>query len=299
MESDVHRIKPLYQIALFLGLIPPSKISQCCKFLFYKYYCCCIGIILTSISCISIVAENDGLYAEFSLTLKVIDAVTSLLATFSVYVAISISILKNKKIQDFINTFFEFDNFQGLVNKPINHPYIQLISVHILITIFITGNMYFCIISGGVGMLIKISNRTISHYFHIILTMLVCNFAVLIKAKLKWFNTELKNALENSHKAEIHHNLEDQMTILHEIQKSRKLFCRIGNLIEVFNEIFGWQILWITINVSVGFLETVNSVINFSIHGVSNNLLFDLEVICLTSLWSVSCVVSYAFVLFI
>lgn len=297
-KTDIIYIKPLFVIAVCLGLSPPCSLLQDVKFKSYMFYCVLVITVLICQTTISVYARYCTILKETTTTLIfTIDFITSIVITAFLCIAISKSISKNKKFQLFINIFKQFDNSQNLLIESYKRFLIQFIISHILITVFYIYNMYVTIKTNGFGMFIKTSPRVIDHYLLIILTMLVSNFAISIKSRLKWLNNTLKNTqksliMEDDDREETECSWKD-------IQKIRKLYCQLSKSITVFNEIFGWQILGITIAVSLGFLETINTVITILVYGAARNVPSNFIVIVLTFSWCTSFLVSSKdFVLF-
>lgn len=251
-NRNISYINPLCQIALYIGLIPPYPVPKISKTsLFYKFYAIFIIGLLTYSCCYAVFVLADHSDNYSTTIMCVADILSFILMTTSTCIIILKSSLCNiQKHETFRKCFEKFD---VTIKENLESPfrlYIQILFSHLTFL----GFTAFCIVFSvrKFGWLASITHihKFFEHYFNVIMVMLICNYVTSLKMRFEIINQRLTKT-SNSEKNCAWKNVYD----------IRKFHYHLIDLTKQFNDIFGWDIFFLVIVVSIGLLGTVNSII--------------------------------------
>lgn len=286
-KTSINYIKPLYAIAMVLGLSPPSAIAKICNFRIYRFYACFVTLALLCETGASFYYKYETMY-EYTIVLIAIDVIVGVLITLTLCTAVTRSIFQDEQFRLFVKLFLEFDSSENIqIENSKTRMYGQLLFVHLLTTSLTSYNLYLSLKVADIFTFLITWYKIVYHYFNTILTMLIYNFVSSLKLRFKWLNARLHNELNN--KCE---DTPGKTEMWNNVIKTRKLYTQLNKLVTLYNKIFGWQILCLTITISLEFLETINAVITFLKYKFKEDVISNIDVAILTLSWCSSFVVS-------
>lgn len=274
-ENCIHSIKPLYRIANVLALVPPYEDLEKNKVIIYRCYSTII--ILTLI--VSFVFSMSGKIAQLYVnnnyncptrsTVIVIDVTLHSTMTISVIVAIFRGSFCNiKRFHLLTETFDKIDermreikyNYESEKSRKF---YIEMYAVHIIAGFFYICNACIWINAVGFGIYCKFLQREIASYYNVIIMMLVYNYSIAIKQRFCVFNNFLSQLIQSPSNSDliVESTLQNKESNVAIMQRTRKMFSILSELVNIVNRLFGWHIFFLYATTFVGFLEVINLII--------------------------------------
>ncbi|KAF2893861.1 hypothetical protein ILUMI_12313 [Ignelater luminosus] len=262
-------INPLNKLSNALALIPPVKSTNNSRLTGYKLYSAIISLTI-------ILASLPSLYGRLIIafpqlcadTVMSIDILSTIVLTTLTCTAILRSSFKNiSKYELIIQLLTEIDeeldwNDTKCKNKEVS--YIIFIVIHLWNFFLLLFDMVMSVRANQNLLFACYIMEKVMLYYSFIIVALIHSYTAALRSRLEFANTSLGSILQrklgDTHN-ERNTNMKTIVEMWKEVYKIRKIFNRTSKLIEIFNAVFGWEILILTIYVSSGILYAVNFVI--------------------------------------
>lgn len=231
--------------------------------------------------------------------------VTDALFNFVLTVANALSIIipltyAKTSFLKFLNAFETADSLlkgvENTVRKNCKALHVKLILGHILVCILFVYDAYIWIKYLGIKRYTNYAFQNVQNYYTFIVIMMIENFLLSLRWRFRTLNELLDklSVVDSVSNISISTELKDKITEVHPYQKLQMLsedYKILNTQITYFNQIFGWQILFIIGTVLMGLLNTFNVLVVF---GVSNSgsVVFGYDLIILNIFWSMLQLVS-------
>lgn len=298
-KKKTSHLSPLYYLANFLALAPPIHFNnkQLSVAIFkFKLWALAVGFMIVSTYVYCMNGTSETIFKSNKMTTTVIEIIFFLFTTAANVISV------------FGAAFFNMDswfNMQRILNR-IEHELPQIyttnkhLTLHYLIIVF--GNLVF----GGILAFDVYINENvygiavyqyylilrIQYYFIFVVVILSCASAWNIRKIFENFNEVLIKIKPNhmyvvkvKHSNSISPITLERFNNLNHVKSTTKLFTILSDLVELYNKIFGWQILILMGIVLMTLLESFNFIMVSGISGEEEMIkLFNVEKLSLSLL---------------
>lgn len=295
-------MKQVYKLANILALAPPYNFDYIEKNNLvgtYKYYPIAMAIFVTT----------TYVYGMYGIVKKVfpLAQTTTIVIQVLFYLFIVSSNLMSmlgggfynwKAWNEMLDIFAKVDSqvgFSRIQKKSvITAFYIHIICGHALLLSVYSFDIYVGSTNYGMNIYQHYLCVRYQYYFIFIEVILMCNFAISIKQRFKYFNKMLKTISTNNNKKifvvktkSISYAVPTELNSfgLNNLKSITRMFTVLSELIHLYNKIFGWQILILLGMVLLSLLESFNFIM---VYGISVKETFGqnspFDMICLSLL---------------
>lgn len=285
-RNVISYIKPIYQLANFLALSPPYNfdyIEKKTKAGNYKYYPVIFVSFIISAYCYGMYGSVKKIYPYSQTTTVVIQ----ILFYFLIVLSNVISMLGGgfyswKSWNLMLDTFSKVDsqvNFYKSESTSNKTFYFQIFVGHVFLFIVFGFDIYVGVENYGMDIYQYYMCVRFQLYFILIEVILMCNFAISIKKRFKYFNDILRKISWNENKLFVIKSKQKSITSLSlnsfgkltDLKSITRMFTVLSELVELYNKIFGWQILILMGIVLLSLLESFNFIM---VYGISTKETF-------------------------
>lgn len=297
-ETDIGYARILFQLATLLALLPPYDF-RAYKFkntIWYKIYSIVILVTFSAAFVYSLKGKINEVYPTMKTTIMVVNV----LASVSYYVLNITSVMSK--------TFFNFHNLNNMVKnlvfidkklyvynlrlKTTNRLFlIEITLQHIMIFSLFAYDFFVwsCIISYTAHkyLLFEILQKYHTH----ILVCLMYNLILCIKNRYSTLNELLSEVVLKRKIVRFTDNIRTHINSLN-FKEVAMLLTKTNEMVDLFNDIYGWVMLFLNINIIASFLVALDFIIEFSSSDDSFSDEYDLEFIVLMLLWTLLALVS-------
>ena len=297
--SDFNQLKYFFRLLTLLGILPVWNINKrklqatrrC------KLHSLVMLILVTIIYISTIVSRQIYMFPIRKSTIISTDTIYD----FSEYVLNVLSICQTnyfatKKLEMVLNGLRFKDK------KLVRHQCVAIIFNHLLIFFLTFYDCYIWLIEHKISIAKQIMYLGYIQRYHVQLVVLLLYVLIgAIEVKYRSFNVFLLDCLSKF-------NVKERTTFFMEVSKERdqdlvnvptycdmrdtfKLYSEIGNLLETFNDVFGWIIFLVIINSFTVILSSVNFVI-IQLGAIRDLHMDDVHNIVIMTMWTLLGVVS-------
>lgn len=263
-KSSINYLKPLRSIANILAIVPPNNIVQikykCVAYRFYSFiiFCCFVSAYI-----FSVIAKRSMMYAKLFDTIIVMDILSDVALELMILMTIYKSATKMKEFQYTKQLFEELDkilNFKTTSNIQ-RRFYIEFVISHIFVIVLIFYDIIMSVDTLDYSFVFLL--REIGEYYNFIFVLVTYNYILSVKMRITNFNDYLKDKVKflissKSGLAEICVSNESGKSKIDTIVEMRAIYSKICKFVDMFNIIYGWQILILTATICIGLLEVLN-----------------------------------------
>lgn len=295
----------LHNLGVILAVIPPYDYNNVPVEINenYKSYPTFVALLMLTGYVISVIARINNSYPNLSsFTLVVTDASLSFVLTIGNLLSIIAPCLwYSKTVITFLNTFSKIDNFHGLHRKKMEakqrkNIFVELLIGHSFLIILFVWDAFVWVKKLGIVAFRSYFYRDLQSYYSYIIVMIMYNFTYIIKNRFENLNVALGSDTVVSTINNINLMCSPEFNKMRAINKVRQLSMQYEMLMDqigMFNQIFGWQILFTTATIVVGLLNTLDILISYGNFGNSHaGVGFGIELIVLSISWSLLQLVS-------
>ncbi|XP_065169569.1 gustatory receptor 68a-like [Atheta coriaria] len=250
IKINLSTLKPLHIIGKYLGIWPSFDTSTMEVCNCYFWYGVLMLIILISQQIYMILGRVtilDQIDNSVFITMLLADVTTT--AT-NISAIVNINFLQAKRLQTFLQEIHSLESTFCNIRKDEcgerRRFYIELITGHIVIAAYMIYNTWQW--TGVIGW--QMSQYSLMHdlqFYHIlIMVLLIRNYVLLIKYKIETLNFMLENCGPNKYNQEWN------------LDSLSKLYTKVSNVIDGFNEIFGWNLMVLQVQLIANLLGPLN-----------------------------------------
>lgn len=306
-------LTPLFHLANFLALAPPisfkNKQSSAAIFKF-KLWAVTVGLLIVSTYVYCMNGTSRTIFKSNKMTTTVIEIIFFLFTTAANVISVFGAAFFN--MESWFNMFRIFIRIEH--ELPQNYTTNKHLTLHYLIVVF--GNLVFAAILAfdvyinenlyGIAVYQYHLILRIQYYFIFVVVTLSCAFAWGIRKMFANFN-EVLMKIKPSHlyvvKAKRSNSISpitlDRFNNLNHVKNTTKMFTVLSDLVELYNKIFGWQILILMGIVLMTLLESFNFIMVSGISEREVGKLFNLEKLLLSLLSTLQFLVIFVCVVFL
>ena len=267
--SHFDKLKYFFRLLTFLGILPVWNInkrevqtSKRCKL-----YSLMMLILVTTIYISLLISRVFYIFPMRKSTIISVDTVNYLIQYVLNVVSIcQINYFATKKLEKILNVLHFKDK------KLVRHQYFVIIFNHLLIFFLIFYDCYIWLIEHEISIAEQVLYLQYFQKYHVQMVVLLLYVLIgAIEVKYRSFNIFLLNCLSKF-------NVKERTTLFSKVSRERdqdfrnvsiycdlrnmfELYSEIGDLLETFNDVFGWIIFLIIINLFTDILSSLNFVI--------------------------------------
>lgn len=279
-EHSIHFIKPLHYIAHLLGLVPPYHLNRGGKLILYKCYCVLITILFNTFIIFSFYERIITMYQYMNVTTAVIDSCVFSWQIISICVSVYKSSFQNmNKFREMHDLFVNVDVLLngGIINYKRKYKgsfCMELIAMNFIVIGTLIHDTIVSLSKGKEYFYSEVLSE-IAHYHNLINVLLIYNYALFLKIRLRRMNTLLKCTFKSNMRM-----VHSEKSMVNLINQVRKIYTMLLEAAEVLNKLFGWQILFSIVTVGMVLLNIVDFAILAFLEEEP-----DIHEICIGSVW--------------
>lgn len=274
-QNEIDAIEPILKIAKIFAIVPPYQIINKYGILKYK----CYSIILIQIIFWTYIFTFDMnrkkqeelvgfVLFRISLTVSVTSHILGILL---------INFWNVKQFEQLVQYSYDIDKrlqTKRCLNRIYIRVHFEIFLLHFIIFIGIIYHLWMTIRTLAIYAYFKYLSKNIQDYWNGILVLIVSNYCRWLRSKFCILNDHLAD-VQQSHKKDdvfkldvIHVTSRDNIyntsynTLIQSITDARKMYTDLKDLMDLFNNIFGWQILFVFADVVLVLIETIDAAIN-------------------------------------
>lgn len=301
-------LKSLFLLANITGQLHPDNINKPYKAVkWYKIYAGCIilltitGYILTQMQ-----QSKTGIFTNT--TASVMHFMTITIFTIStIYAVVENVFLSPSKLHAIFQKFIKIDEYFAQIHNStiVEHKYyiLKLILQHVIIfSIIIFNIIWFELLEGN--RIIKISYLQIYAQYHTFVTfLLITNCFAELRNRFRSTNSTLTGIFGG----DLNGSFNMSMKISKNIEILTMIYGILTEITDLFNDLFGWQILAIFIYTLIGLLTSLNFIALFvprceeivSDYDINTGffivVVLDFTIFAIVSIFAFPCLFSYCF----
>lgn len=284
-ESCFLRI--LHKFAVYLVLIPPYLDNKS-QLILYKCYNILITTVILIIFTVSAYYTIAVSSMKESFSTYLVYFATQTLTTASTIAGNLSSLLNINNFRLFKKLFFKVDEYLNITERSedcnIFYP-VGFLLTNIYICSLITFDLHTTITSYGMAMFYKYIFLELQQYLNLVLVFIIHNYCNCVKKRHKLLQCNLSVLVEAYTKKT---SCEISASIVEKIRNVKRSFKLLSIIVDLFNKIFGWQILFFYASVVALILEAINIILD-------GRMKLEIKEFFLTLLWIAIKMVSASF----
>lgn len=284
-KTGIYYLKPIYKLSNLLGLAPPydfDNFESKTQNHFYKYYCTAILCFLITTYIYSMYGSISRLYQLSQTTTIIIQILYYLFIMILNVITVFGSFIQNKlSWKKMLDTFKKLDSQINLMAKKrllISTFNLQIIVGHLLLITVLGYDAYVGQDAYGIELFQYFICIKLEFYLIFITVILMCHFALAIKNRFESFNEILRKitiantpyiiSKKSNSISPININI---FTSKGNLKNITRMFSTLSELVNLYNKIFGWQILVLMGIVLMALLESFNFIM---VYGIASKEVF-------------------------
>ena len=242
-------LKPLHVLGFIFGLSPIHSVD--CNVLLSKLHkCYCIFIIFVETSCmaVSFTGRLENLYNHLVPIVALMDGIATFMVTLSNVIFIYRACVAYP--QKFARLLLILLSSDRKLVEPIRNQrsktykfIFEIVFGHVYIISYFTYDFYFWINTIGISLYSTYFIRSLQDYLGFLIVLLLRHYALPLKYRFEVLNRHLKNNV-----IVVTIDKRNRKGAKTELETTSKIYTMLCRQVDIFNEVFGYAILLLTLN---------------------------------------------------